>query len=91
VGTGTCSLIATVAATTDYTTASSTATTQSSSAAKIPPIKIPTNAPQTGRGGMARFTNAGGLLIGGGLLVFAGLTAIALALRRRRLSSHPKL
>ena len=96
VSAGTCSLIATVEATTDYTTASSTATTLSSSAAKIPPVKIPpekipSSAPLTGAGGMARFTDAGGLLIGGGLLVFAGLAAMAFALRRRRLWSHPKL
>ena len=99
VGTGTCSLTATVAATTDYTTASSTATTQSSSAAKttpasgaakLPPVKIPSSAPGTGGGAMARFAHNAGLLAAGGSLVFAGLAAMTLAIRRRRLSSHPK-
>jgi hypothetical protein len=99
VGTGTCSLTATVAATTDYTTASSTATTQSSSAAKttpssgaakLPPVKIPSSAPGTGGGAMARFAHNAGLLAAGGSLVFAGLAAMTLALRRRRLSSRPK-
>jgi hypothetical protein len=99
VGTGTCSLTATVAATTNYTTASSSATTQSSSAAKttpssgaakLPPVKIPSSAPGTGGGAMARFAHNAGLLASGGSLVFAGLAAMTLALRRRRLSSRPK-
>jgi hypothetical protein len=98
VGTGTCSLTVTVAATTNYTTASSSATTQSSSAAKttpssgaakLPPVKIPSSAPGTGGGAMARFAHNAGLLTAGGSLVFAGLAAMLLALRRRRLSSHP--
>jgi hypothetical protein len=51
---------------------------------KPPKYKIPTSAPQTGAGGMAGVTFNGGLLAMGSLLLLAGLSAIALMLRRRR-------
>jgi hypothetical protein len=49
-----------------------------------PVYKIPTSAPQTGAGGMARVTFDGGLLALGSLMLLAGLSAMALMLRRRR-------
>jgi hypothetical protein len=49
-----------------------------------PVYKIPTSAPQTGAGGMAGVTFNGGLLALGSLLLLAGLSAMALMLRRRR-------
>ena len=49
-----------------------------------PVYKIPTSAPQTGAGGMAGVTFNGGLLALGSLMLLAGLSAMALMLRRRR-------
>jgi hypothetical protein len=49
-----------------------------------PVYKIPTAAPQTGAGGTALETFNGGLLTLGGLMLVAGLSALALLFRRRR-------
>ncbi len=49
-----------------------------------PVYKIPSAAPQTGAGGTALATFNGGLLTLGGLMLAAGLAAMALLFRRRR-------
>lgn len=50
----------------------------------VPPYKIPTKPPKTGFGGGSHLVYNGGLLAGGGSVLFAGLLMMAYALRRRR-------
>jgi hypothetical protein len=59
----------------------------STSASKsTPTYKIPTKAPQTGAGGSAGVVFNGGLLALGSSMLLAGLAAMALMIRRRRLA-----
>ena len=50
----------------------------------IAPVTIPKGGPKTGLGGTASYLNEGRVFTGSGLVIFAGLALMALALRRRR-------